>query len=278
MTTLELAGEIMAQALKLVARKSGDHLLLVDEEGEVHLYLFRRRSLPILGLYGYYAAHFIEVWEGERLAQGIKEVIEQDEYLSKAAKALLGLGEAIVRVGRVRGKYGDPHVSRFFETRNFQVIREVLEVGGAAAVPRVAPGNYEWNPPREVCESGVVGYLDGFWIRFSKRRIGFVRGLHLFVDCKLVLSQAEYESMGDLEERMFGELLVKKIPYRLAASMLNASEVECCGYTVKELYSPSSWETPLWKRVYDRFEVSLRPLHFQRSACDQRTREEPSRP
>lgn len=137
------------------------------------------------------------------------------------------------------------------------MIREVLEVSNVVTVPRIMPGGYEWTPLHEVCENGVAGYLDGFWIRFSKWRIGFVRGLYLFIDCKPMLSQAEYESMEDLEEKKFDKLLVKKIPYRLATSMLNTSKAERCGYIVKELYSPHSWETPLWKK----FTIDLKLLY-----------------
>jgi len=260
------AAEAIARSLGLRVRWAGDHALLVDGEGSVHLYVFAREALPRLGVYGYYAAHFIELWEGGRLAEGLREVVEGDPYLSSAARALLALGERVVRVGRLVGKYGDPHVSRFFETQRLQVIRETLEVGSAVMAPRVAPGGYEWKPPREVCGGGVVGFLDGFWVSFSSRRIGFVRGLYVFEDCRLVAAEELYESMEDLEERVVGGLALKKIPYRLAASLLDASEAECCGYRVVEVYGPGSWETPLWKRVHDRFEVALRPLFFRASA------------
>lgn len=42
MTMLELASETLAKVLKLTMKKSGDHFLLIDEKGGVHLYLFRR--------------------------------------------------------------------------------------------------------------------------------------------------------------------------------------------------------------------------------------------
>lgn len=256
------AAESIAGILGLKAVKLGDHYALVDEEGGIQLYVFAREPLPRLGLYGMYAAHFIEVWEGERLAEGLREVVEPDPYLSAAARALLGLGEPVVRVGRVRGKYGDPHVSRFFETRSYQVIRELVELEGYAAAPRLAPGGYRWQPPREVCAGGLTGYLDGFWVRFSSRRIGLVRGLYIFDNCELVAGEREYEGMGDLEERRVAGVELKKVPYRLAVALLEASEAECCGHVVKEVYGPASWETPLWKRVYDRFEVVVRPLVF----------------
>ncbi|MEM1509880.1 MAG: hypothetical protein QXY49_01280 [Thermofilaceae archaeon] len=43
-----------------------------------------------------------------------------------------------------------------------------------------------------------------------------------------MLSQAEYESMDDLEEKKFGEILIKKILYCFATGMLNTSEAKCC--------------------------------------------------
>ena len=264
--TVEHAAEAVAKLAGLKAKLVGDHALLVDEEGNIHLYIFKREELPRLGLYGYYAAHFIEVWEGEKLGEGLREVVEKDPYLSLAAGALLALGERIVRVGRVVGKYGDPHVSRFFETRSLQVIRETVEVGSAVAAPRAAPGGYEWRPPREACGEGVVGYLDGFWVSFRGPRIGFVKGLYIFENCQLIAGEEVYGDMLDLEERRVGDLLLKKIPYRLATSLLESSEAECCGYKVIEMYGPESWETPLWKRVYDRFEVVVRPLLFRAKA------------
>ncbi|MEM0226969.1 MAG: hypothetical protein QXP94_03410 [Thermofilaceae archaeon] len=261
---IERVAEILARSLKLNFKLEGGYALLFDGAGRIQLYLFEREPLPRLGLFGYYAAHFIELWEGERLLEGYREVVEGDALMAAAARVLLGVGEPVVRVGRVRGKYGDPHVSKFFETRRFQIIREVVQVGTASIPPRIAPGDYAWDLPDEVCSGGVVGYLDGFWVTFTSGRIGFVRGLSVYRDCRMVAGRAEYESMGDLEEREISGLRLKKIPYRLAVSLLNASEAECCGFKVTEMYGPESWETPLWKKVYDRFEVVLRPLLFQR--------------
>ncbi len=41
---------------------------------------------------------------------------------------------------------------------------------------------------------------------------------------------------------------IKKIPYRLAVSLLEDNETKYCGYKVLEIPGEESWEVPIWKK------------------------------
>lgn len=239
----------------------GDKARLIDSAGNIQLYIFPRANIPRLGLYGMYAAHFIEVWEGDSLETGKKAVIEGDEVLSCVYRALRSFGEELVRVIRLQGKYGDPHISLSFETVSFQVIREFIVLGEIRFLPKLKSGGYVWRTPQtQACLGhGLYGWLDGHAVRFTRRRIGFVRGLYIFKDCKPLADARLYEDMEEFEERRVENVFLKKLPYRLAAMLADSSEACCCGYRVREAVG-GIWETPLWKRVYDRFELVVKYL------------------
>ena len=99
-------------------------------------------------------------------------------------------------------------------------------------------------------------------LHFSSKRIGFVRGLTLFRDCRVIAGEEDYNKMEDLEEKKLGEVVLKKLPYRLVAKLSSTGSAECCGYRVIEVPGEKAWETPIWKRVYDRYELQLRYVIF----------------
>lgn len=240
----------------------GDKALLLRGE-EIVAYVFPRESLPRLGVYGYYGGHFVEVWEGERLREGLRSVVEGDEFLRCIHRVLLGVGEPAERVIRLRGKYGDPHVSLSLETRSFQVIREYGVVGGRRFSPRVRPGRYGWGEERGLCLGrGVYGVLDGVVVVFSGRRVGLVRGLTVYSGCKRVAGQEVYEKLGEMEVYSAGGLEFLKIPYRVAASLADRDAVFCCGCKVK-VGLGGVWETPLWRRAGERYEVFLVKINLE---------------
>ena len=96
---------ILARLLGLEVRQRGNNFVLCRDD-EIILYVFSRVHLPRLGLYGYYAAHFIEIWENDLLSKGLNVIRSEDPCLEQVIKALAAVGEEIVRVGRLRGKYG----------------------------------------------------------------------------------------------------------------------------------------------------------------------------
>ncbi len=267
MDKLEEVSNLISKICGFEKEVEGNKARFIDNAGNIQLYLFPRANIPRLGLYGIYAAHFIEVWEGERLEEGKKIVIDKDDVLSCVYKALRSFNEKLIRVIKLRGKYGDPHISLSFETNNFQVIREFMVFGNIRFLPRVKSGGYVWRKPKvQGClGDGLYGWLDGHIVRFKKNRIGFVRGLYVFKDCKLVADIALYEDMREFEEKDVEGIFLKKLPYRLAAILVDESEVCCCGYKVAEVFDEEAWETPLWKRVYDRFELVVKDLVF--SVC-----------
>jgi len=53
----------------------------------------------MLGLYGYYAARFIEIWENDLLSKGLNTIKREDPFLEQVIKALAAAGYEIVRVG-----------------------------------------------------------------------------------------------------------------------------------------------------------------------------------
>ena len=260
------AASILARLLGLEAGQHGNHFVLY-RDGEIILYVFSKAHLPRFGLYGYYAAHFIEIWENDLLSKGLNTIKREDPFLEQVVKALAAVGEEIIRVGRLRGKYGDPHVSIFLETRHLQVIREYMDLGGVRANPRLNLGGYSWRfwskPSRAFCnEQGVTGWIDGVLLHFSSKRIGFVRGLTLFQDCRVIAGEEDYNKMEDLEEKKLEDVVVKKLPYKLVAKLSSTGSAECCGYRVIEAPGEKAWETPIWKRVYDRYELQLRYITF----------------
>lgn len=246
------AAEAVASRCGLEVWCIGDKALLLRGD-EIAAYLFPREELPRLGVYGYYGGHFVEVWEGGRLGEGLRVAL-RDPVVSCVYMGLLGLGERAVRVIRLRGKYGDPHLSLSLETRRFQLIREYIVSVGSTSLPRVKPGEYAWSSTaREPCREGVYGVLDGVWVEFSGARLGFVRGLTVYRDCRRVAGREEYEGMRAFEERELGGVLLVKIPYMVAASLVDSNEAVCCGFRVRIGYG--GVEAPLWRRAGERFEV-----------------------
>ncbi len=247
--------EAAARACGLGLECRGGYAVLIRGDA-IEAYIFPREDNPRLGIYGYYGGHFVEVWEKDKLYDGIREVVYRDPVLRCISKALLGLGEAIVRVIRLRGKYGDPHVSLSFETGRTQVIREYIVLDGEY-VPRIRPGEYAWRR-EEKCGEGVYGLLDGVPVRFKEGRIGLVRGLTVYKDCGVLCGERLYGELGVFEETIVDGLICKKIPYSVAADLSLRDETSCCGYMVK--VSLRGWETPLWRRVADRYEVIVLKL------------------
>jgi len=263
-TPCEVA-EILAERCGLSTRCLGGYAMLVEGDG-VAAYVFPREELPRLGVYGYYGGHFVEVWEGKGVESGV-EILRRDPVLSCIYRALLGLGERAIRVMRLRGKYGDPHLSLSVETRGFQVIREYVVGLGGATVPRIRPGGYEWRKARDIpCGGGLYGLLDGVWVRLGGGVIGLVRGLEVYSKCRLVAGRSLYEAMAPFERRRVGSLELVKIPYSVAASLARSDEAACCGFRAR--ISVAGAETPIWRKVADRFEVRVLRLRIERAGGD----------
>ena len=76
--------------------KIGEYVILV-EDNRVELYIFNRGDNLIRRVYGYYSTHFIDVFEGNRIKEGLERIGSIDRKFKEVVEYLMGFGFKLIR-------------------------------------------------------------------------------------------------------------------------------------------------------------------------------------
>ena len=232
---------------------NGEYVVFIDS-GRIQLYVFKPSGNPIRRVYGFYATHFIENYEGENLKKELRKLGELDETFKEVVEFLSRFGFKLLRVSKSVGKFGDPHVSLFASFKEFEIVRELLWYGtGKYYLPYYGkPVKLSIKPiekPKSYLK--LQGWIDGYWLDLSDfKRIGLVRGLRLYWFGKEV--NVEYEKLLDFEVRKIDDFEIIKIPYRVVVELSNSSKYVEDSIKVLKIGSDKAWATPIWEKLVEK--------------------------